>query len=235
MKWQSDLIRYFQWSAPITNREAKEAVAGEICQKAKDGDVIGAGSGSTVYLALLALAERMKNENLRITVIPASLESATVCSQLDIPQVTLWDRKPDWTMDGADEVDPQGNLLKGRGGAMFKEKLLIRSSSRVYIMADETKFVRQLGEKFPVPVEVFPGALTYVEEELKKLGAVRLDIRPARGKDGPVISENGNLILDVRFPVIGHDLEREIKKITGVFESGLFLDYPVQILTTGKK
>lgn len=232
MEWQSDLIRGFQWSVPITNRKAKEVVAREISGKAKDGDVIGVGSGSTVYLALLALAEKIKKENLRVTVIPASMESAAVCTQLDIPQTTLWDRKPDWTMDGADEVDPAGNLLKGRGGAMFKEKLLICCSSRVYIIVDETKFVRQLGEKFPVPVEVFPGALTYVEEQLKKLGAVRLAIRPAQGKDGPVISENGNLILDAWFSVIDSTLETEIKRITGILESGLFIGYNTQILTT---
>lgn len=235
MKWQSDLIGRFQWSAPIANREAKEAVVKEIIGEVRNGDVIGAGSGSTVYLALLALAEKIKNENLHVMVIPASLESAAVCTQLDIPQTTLWDKKPDWTMDGADEVDPEGNLLKGRGGAMFKEKLLICCSSRVYIMVDETKFVRRLGEKFPIPVEVFPGALTYVEERLKKLGATRLEIRPAKGKDGPVISENGNLILDAWFNTIDHDLEGNIKKITGVLESGLFIGYPVQILTTGKE
>ena len=235
MEWQSDLIRRFQWSAPIVNREAKEVVAEKISKRAKNGDVIGAGSGSTVYLALLALAEKIRNENLHITVIPASMESAAVCLQLNIPQTTLWNGRPDWTMDGADEVDPAGNLLKGRGGAMFKEKLLIRSSSLVYILADETKFVQRLGEKFPVPVEVFPGALTYVEERLRKLGAARLELRPAQGKDGPVISENGNLILDAWFHSIDYDLERKIKEITGVFESGLFIDYRVQILTTGKE
>lgn len=234
MEWQSDLIRRFQWSSPIGNREEKEVVAREVASKAKSGDVIGAGSGSTVYLALLALAEKIKNENLQITVIPASLESAAVCSQLDIPQTSLWDSKPDWTMDGADEVDPQGNLLKGRGGAMFKEKLLIRCSTRVYILVDETKFVRRLGEKFPIPVEVFPGSLTYVEEQLKRLGAMRIELRPAKGKDGPVVSENGNLILDTWFPTIGNELESEIKKITGVLESGLFIDYNIQILTSGK-
>lgn len=234
MEWQSDLIRRFQWSSPIGNREEKEVVTREVASKAKSGDVIGAGSGSTVYLALLALAEKIKNENLQITVIPASLESAAVCSQLDIPQTSLWDRKPDWTMDGADEVDPQGNLLKGRGGAMFKEKLLIRCSTLVYILVDETKFVRRLGEKFPIPVEVFPGSLTYVEEQLKRLGAMRIELRPAKGKDGPVISENGNLILDTWFPTIGNELESEIKKITGVLESGLFIDYNIQILTFDK-
>ena len=235
MEWQSDLIRRFQWSAPIVNREAKEVVAGKISKRAKNGDVIGAGSGSTVYLALLTLAEKIRNENLHITVIPASMESAAVCAQLNSPQTTLWNSRPDWTMDGADEIDPAGNLLKGRGGAMFKEKLLIRSSSLIYILADETKFVRRLGEKFPVPVEVFPGALTYVEEQLRRLGATRLELRPAQGKDGPVISENGNLILDAWFHSIDYDLERKIKEITGVFESGLFIDYRVQILTTEKE
>jgi ribose 5-phosphate isomerase A len=96
-------------------------------------------------------------------------------------------------------LTPNNRLIKGRGGAMFKEKLLISSSKVNYIIVDDTKLVDKLGTNFPVPVEVFPQALLHVEAELKKLGANSIELRPAKGKDGPIITENGNLILDCRF------------------------------------
>lgn len=230
MKWKDSLIAGLPWSAEITNRAAKERVATDIAAKVKDGDVLGAGSGSTVYLALFAIARRIRKENLHVEVIPASIEISMACLQLGIPQTTLWDKRPDWTFDGADEVDSAHNLIKGRGGAMFKEKLLIKSSSKVYIIVDESKFVDRLGAKFPVPVEVFPGALTSAEEVLKQLGATEIVLRSAKGKDGPVLTENGNLILDVRFRSIGPSLEKEIKLITGVIDSGLFMGYDVEVV-----
>ena len=141
----------------------RQHVAREIAATAKDGDMIGAGSGSTVYLTLFELARRIREEHLHIEVIPASQEISMTCIQLGIPQTTLWNKRPDWTFDGADEVDPQRNLIKGRGGAMFKEKLLIRSSRKTFIIIDPSKRVNQLGNKFPIPVEVFPDSLTYVE------------------------------------------------------------------------
>ena len=171
MDWENHLIKHLQWSDSIINREAKEHVAREIAATAKDGDVIGAGSGSTVYLTLFELSRRIREEHLHIEVIPASLEISMTCIQLGIPQTTLWNKRPDWTFDGADEVDPQQNLIKGRGGAMFKEKLLIRSSRKTFIIIDPSKRVNQLGSKFPIPVEVFPDSLTYVEHELQRLGA----------------------------------------------------------------
>lgn len=230
MKWKDSLITGVQWSGEITNREGKERVAWDIAARAKDGDVLGAGSGSTVYLALFAIAERIRKENLHVEVIPASMEISMACLQLGIPQTTLWDKRPDWTFDGADEVDPAHNLIKGRGGAMFKEKLLLRSSAKAYIIVDESKFVNRLGAKFPVPVEVFPGALTYVGDALKRLGATEIVLRLAKGKDGPVVTENGNLILDTRFSFIASSLEKEIKQITGVIESGLFIGYDAEVL-----
>jgi len=113
---------------------------------------------------------------------------------------------------------------------MFKEKLSIISSPVNYIIVDETKLVKKLGTNFPIPIEVFPPALPYVEEKLKGLGADTISLRPAKGKDGPVITENGNLILDARFYEIDDDLEVKIKSITGVIESGLFIKYNVEIL-----
>lgn len=230
MDWKNNLINSWEWTEVIHNREAKERVASEIVVKARDGQVIGAGSGSTVYLALLALAEKIRREKIRICVIPASEESRMICTRLQIPQTTLWEKCPDWTMDGADEVSPACHLIKGRGGAMFKEKLLIRSSLKTCIIVDKTKLVDRLGEKFPIPVEVFPPALVYVQKKLEELGGDRFVLRPAKGKDGPVITENGNFILDVFFKGIDSALEQEIKKITGVIESGLFIGYPIEVI-----
>lgn len=165
MKWESSLMEHLQWSDTITNRESKERLARMIAMRVQEGEVIGAGSGSTVYLALLAIAERIRTENLHVTVIPASMEISMECVRLGIPQTTLWMCRPDWTFDGADEVDPDRNLIKGRGGALFKEKLLISSSNRTFILVDESKQVSFLGSRFPVPVEVFPMALPYVERK----------------------------------------------------------------------
>lgn len=231
MNKANTIISNLQWSDTITHRERKEKVGREIAAKVKDGDVVGVGSGSTVYVSVLALAERIKEEKLKIQVIPASVELSMTCTQLGIPQTTLWEKKPDWTFDGADEVDPRNSLIKGRGGAMFKEKLLIANSKEVFIIVDDSKFVDRLGSKFPVPVEVFPTALLYVEEQLKVLGATQVVLRMAKGKDGPIFTENGNFVLDAWFDLIPDDMEKEIKKITGVIESGLFIGYPINIIS----
>ena len=232
MEWGNNIIENLSWSDNIINREGKDRVAKDIANKLKNGDIIGVGSGSTVYLALFAIADRVKKENLNIQVIPSSHEISMTCIQLGIPQTTLLERKPDWTFDGADEVDPAKNLIKGRGGAMFKEKLLICNSSKVFIAVDESKFVERLGSKFPVPIEIFPSSLLYVEEQIKNVGAVDVKLRMAKGKDGPIISENGNFIIDAWFDSIDHKLESQIKSITGVIESGLFIGYNVEILVS---
>ena len=214
----------------LSTEKTKERVAREIAATAKAGDVIGAGSGSTVYLTLFELAKRIHEEHLHLEVIPASQEISMTCIQLGIPQTTLWDKRPDWTFDGADEVDPDRNLIKGRGGAMFKEKLLIRSSRKTFIIIDPGKRVDRLGSKFPVPVEIFPDSLAYVESELQHLGASEIILRPAHGKDGPIFTENGNFILDTRFSFIDDSLEERLKKITGVIESGLFIGYDIEVI-----
>jgi ribose 5-phosphate isomerase A len=226
-----NLIDNLEWSANIINLSGKQKVAQEIAAKVKDGDVLGVGSGSTVYVALLAIAEKIKAEKLQVKAIPTSLEISLFCSKLGIPLTTLFEHKPHWLFDGADEVDPDKSLIKGRGGAMFKEKLLISSSPVNYIIIDDSKSVKKLGTNFPVPIEVFPQALLHVENELKRLGADSIILRPAKGKDGPIITENNNLILDCRFKEIHKNMERDIKSITGVIESGLFIGYNVDILT----
>ena len=113
---------------------------------------------------------------------------------------------------------------------MFKEKLLIRSSRKTFIIIDSGKRVDRLGSKFPVPVEIFPDSLTYVESELQRLDASEIILRPAHGKDGPIFTENGNFILDTRFSSIDDSLEEGLKKITGVIESGLFIGYDIEVI-----
>jgi ribose 5-phosphate isomerase A len=230
MALNDGIIKNLEWSGTIINKSGKQKVALEIAAKVKDGDVLGVGSGSTVYMALLAIADRIKSEGLNIKAIPTSLEISMFCSKLGIPLTSLFEHKPDWLFDGADEVDPKKSLIKGRGGAMFKEKLLISSSPLNYIIVDDSKLVDKIGTNFPIPIEVFPQALLHVEAELKKLGANSIILRPATGKDGPIISENNNLILDCRFNEVGDNMERDIKSITGVIESGLFIGYNLEIL-----
>lgn len=230
MNWNSDIIKDLAWSENISNRASKQRVADEIAKKVKNGHILGVGSGSTSFIALLAIAEKVKTEKLNILAIPTSIELSLACTKLGIPITTLYEHRPDILFDGADEVDPDKSLIKGRGGAMFKEKLMIASSPQNYILVDDSKLVDKLGSKFAVPVEVFPQALLHVEAELLKLGPTNLLLRPAKGKDGPVITEAGNLVLDVTFDGIDKAMEQKIKSITGVIESGLFIGHNVEIL-----
>jgi ribose 5-phosphate isomerase A len=216
----------------VSNREAKEVVAREIAQKVENGQVIGVGSGSTSYLAILAIAERVKKEGLKVTAVCTSAEVTMACAALDLPVGTLLQYRPDFAFDGADEVGPDKGLIKGRGGALYLEKIVLDAAPKGYILVDPSKFVKKLGEKFAVPVEVMPVALRIVERELAKLGATEIGMRMATGKDGPIITEHGNLLLDVRFKDIGKTMERDIKAITGVIDSGLFQGRDVEILST---
>lgn len=218
------------WNAPIKNIEAKQVIADKIAAKVKDGDVIGFGSGSTSFVAAKAIAKRVKEENLKITAIPTSVELKMLCNDLGIETTTLMSQKPDWSFDGADEVDKDSSLIKGRGAAMFKEKLNIANSDITYILVDNSKMVDYLGQNFPIPIEIFPESIEYVKLELKKLGATKIELRKAVKKDGPVITENSNLILDTNFQTISMSLEKDIKSIIGVIESGLFIGYNVEII-----
>ncbi len=230
MEWNKEFLQKPMWDNEISNREQKEKIAKEIAKIANDGDVIGFGSGSTSYLAAIEIENRIQNEGIKITAIPTSYEIKMLCTYLNIPTATLEEKRPDWCFDGADEVDSNNWLIKGRGAAMFNEKLNIAASTKNYILVDDSKIVNRLGEKFPIPVECNPKAINLVKEELFKLAANEIELRKAVKKDGPVITENGNLILDVRFNEIKEDLERNIKNITGVIESGLFIGYNVQIV-----
>ena len=142
MIWQSDLIKNLEWNEAISNKEAKQKVAEQIAAKVKDGDVIGVGSGSTSFMALIAIAEKIKAEKLNIKAITTSVEISMFCSKLGVPLTSLTEARPDWYFDGADEVDPNKNLIKGRGGAMFKEKLLLSCSPVNYIIVDDSNWLK---------------------------------------------------------------------------------------------
>ena len=230
MDWNREILQKPMLKEEIKNREAKEQIAKKIAGRVQDGDVIGFGSGSTSYLTAIEIANKVQTENLKITAIPTSYEIKMLCTYLGIPTATLEEKKPDWCFDGADEVDHDNWVIKGRGAAMFNEKLNIQASNKTYILVDESKIVNKLGTNFPVPVECNPKAINLVKEELYRQGADSVELRLALKKDGPVITENGNLILDAKFNNIDETLERRLKNITGVIETGLFIGYNVEII-----
>lgn len=229
MNWNKDILINVEFEN-ISNIEEKKKLGEMIANKVKDGQVIGFGSGSTSYIAILSIAEKLKNEGINITAIPTSYEIKMLCSYLGIKTASLIECKPDWSFDGADEVDNNNWLIKGRGGASFKEKLNIVNSPITYILIDKTKRVSKLGEKFKIPVECILENVNYIKEELIKMGGKDITLRKGVGKDGPIITENSNIILDVKFENIEENLEKKIKCIPGVIESGLFIGYNVEIL-----
>ena len=125
----------------ITNKEEKLEVARKVAKKVKDGDVIGFGSGSTSYLAAIEIANRVEKEDLHILAIPTSYEMNALCQDLKIPTTSILAHKPDWGFDGADKVNKQNWLIKGRGAAMLKEKLNMVNAGITYILVDNSKIV----------------------------------------------------------------------------------------------
>lgn len=229
MKWDESKVQTIQWNGQISNVEEKQAIAKRLAMKVKEGDVIGFGSGSTSLLATQEIAKRVKIENLHITAIPTSYEINLLCNQLGIKTASILDMKPDWSFDGADEVNDKNWLVKGRGGAMFREKLNMANSTVTYILVDDSKFVSNICDKFPIPVECHPQAINYVRQELICMGAESVVLRLAKGKDGPVITESGNVILDATFRQLDETFETKLKSIVGVLETGLFIGYPIVI------
>lgn len=229
MNWNEKTVQEIAWNGEISNYEEKLRIAKKIAKRVKNGDVIGIGSGSTSFVATQEIAKRMKEENLNIIGIPTSYEINMLCNQLGIPTTNLMSKKPDWSFDGADEVNEKNWLVKGRGGAMYREKLNIASSEVSYILVDGSKFVDNICDKFPIPIEIVPDAINYVRDELFKMGAEDVVLRLAKGKDGPVITEHGNVILDATFRNVDESLERRLKAVVGVVETGLFIGYNVVI------
>jgi ribose 5-phosphate isomerase A len=202
--------------------QEKEAVGRAAAKLVRDGDIVGLGSGSTAYFAVVALGERVK-AGLKIVGIPTSVQTAGLARQLGIPLTTL-DEHPeiDITIDGADEVDPQLRLIKGGGGALLREKVIAAASKKMVVVADSSKVVPVLG-KFPLPVEVISFARTVVEKKIVSLGASpKLRTRP----DGsPFITDNGNQILDCSFGKITNPaaLALILSDTPGIVEHGLFI------------
>lgn len=232
MLWTNPLSRKLPDYGEITNLEEKKLVAAKMAGEVRDGQVIGVGSGSTSFLALQAIARTVKEKGYTCRFIPSSREIHMTCLALGLTVASLLDARPDWYFDGADEVDRNRNLIKGRGGAMTREKMVMVASPKTFILVDQSKFVDNLGQKFPVPVEVNQESANYVEEQLLKIGATETMVRPAKGKDGAIVTESGHFILDARFAKIESGLEKEIKSITGVIESGLFWGYDPEVISS---
>jgi ribose 5-phosphate isomerase A len=221
------------WTGSVANAEAKRAAADQMAKRLRPGDVVGVGSGSTSRLTMEALAQRARAEGIGWIAVPTSLEVELTCAGHGIVTTSLSVRRPDWSFDGADEVDPVGNLIKGRGGALLREKLVMASSPERYVVVDPSKLVDRLGSRFPVPLEVIPEALRLVGDALARRGYRDVVLRHGDGKDGPLITERGNYLLDVRVGGITEHTESELKAIPGVVESGLFIGYAPTVIVSG--
>jgi len=205
---------------------AKRNAAYAAIEHIKNGMVVGLGSGTTAAYAITALGERRKHENLQILGIPSSYQAFQLAVQNGIVMTTL-EENPiiDVNIDGADQIDPQLNLIKGLGAALAREKIVAASSRHNIFIAEEKKKVSVLGEgNHPVPIEVLPFAIALVQRRIQAFGGSPL-LRETRGKLGPVISDNGNAIMDAAFGVIDDPtlLEHQLKMIPGVVETGLFI------------
>ena len=222
----------------MNQNELKELAAGaSVDTLVKSGMKLGLGTGSTAIHAVRRVSALLAKGKLRdILAVSTSFQTSIECENLGIPLLTLNSReiggKLDLTIDGADEVDPQNRCTKGGGGALLLEKILAYASSNYAIVVDESKIVENLGLKFPVPVEVIPEARLAVSQSLEKLGA-EVTLREALRKAGPVITDHGNLLLDIRFreAVDPLALEAEINRIPGVVENGFFtgpIDRPLR-------
>jgi ribose 5-phosphate isomerase A len=206
----------------MANEAEKEAAGRAAAKLVRDGEVVGLGTGSTAYFAVIALGERVKL-GLKIIGIPTSLHTGDLARSVGIPLTTLDDRPEiDITIDGADEVDPKLNLIKGGGGALTREKVIAAASKKMVVVADASKVVSVLG-KFPLPVEVISFARTVVERKIVSLGgSPKLRTKP----DGsPYLTDNGNPILDCSFGAIADPpaLARALSSTPGIVEHGLFI------------
>lgn len=203
---------------------AKTAAGFRAADMVEDGMVIGLGTGSTVFYMIERLSARVRG-GLKVTGIPTSYQTAMRAREYGIPLTTLDDHSViDLAIDGADEVDPFLNLIKGRGAAHTREKCVAAAASRFIVVVDEQKVVPHLSA--PVPVEVIPFAVHPVMIRLRELGCQPV-VREGVKKDGPVITDNGNFIVDCTFTGIPRPVELEdaIARIPGVVESGLFCGF----------
>jgi ribose 5-phosphate isomerase A len=205
---------------------AKRKAALEAVKHVKDGFIVGLGSGSTAAYAIEALGERIKREKLRIFGVPTSYQAFLLSVKHGIVVTTLEEYPVvDVTIDGVDQVDSELNLIKGMGAALAREKIVASASKRNVIIADESKKVKVLGENnHPVPVEVLPFAISIVKRRIEEIGG-KPSLREGKGKVGPLITDNGNVIIDAIFGPIDNaaEVEKRLKMIPGVVETGLFV------------
>lgn len=196
--------------------------------KIKSGMKIGLGTGSTALPAVKRLAERIEDGTLKdVKAVVTSFQTANACADWGIPVYTLNDKAIsghlDLTIDGADEIDQKNNLIKGGGAALLREKIVAYNSDAYAIVADESKNVESLGTKFALPVEIIGDARFPISKALEALGA-KCVLREGVRKCGPVITDNGNQILDCLWekPVDANIMEAKINEIPGVVENGFF-------------
>ncbi len=208
----------------------KEKVASEAVKLVKDGMVLGIGSGTTVALFLEKLGERIKEEEITVYGVPSSYQSYFLSIKAGINVVDLMEYPElDICIDGADQIDENLNCIKGGGGALTREKVVSQASRRFVVIAEGKKFSDKLS--IPVPIEVLPFAYGYVKRKLQEMGGLCI-LREGSGKIGPVITDNGNFIVDCDFGEIENpkEIEVELNRIAGVVENGLFCNVDEVIL-----
>lgn len=205
----------------------KQTAAREAAKLVRSGMVVGLGSGTTVAHVIRALARL----GPRAIFVPSSSTTQRLSSGLGLKLSSLdAHEKIDLMLDGADEVDPNFNLIKGRGGAHTREKIVAGAAKRVVIVVDQTKLVRKLGERSPVPVEVLPFAREYTMRKLTELGGEpKLRIGESGGS---FVTDDGNYIVDVKFRSIPSpaELEQKINRVPGVVENGIFAGVADEVL-----
>ena len=210
----------------MSNVAKQNAAARALQREVKEGAILGVGTGSTAAYFIELLGKRVRNEQLRVRCVPSSIGTQSLCEKAGLTIATLAEEpRLDVTVDGADEIDSNLDLIKGGGGALTREKIIASASKRLAIIADETKLVKKLGEKHPVPIEVLPFALGYVETELRKLHPRKLNLRASGdGRGGPAMTDNGNFILDMKMKSLKHPkrTSTELDSIPGVVENGIF-------------
>jgi ribose 5-phosphate isomerase A len=209
----------------------KRAAAEKALELVQDGMLVGLGSGSTARHFTEGVG-RLVGDGMKVRGVPTSRETAELAARAGIPIVTELVGQIDLAVDGADEVDPSLNLIKGRGGALFREKLVAAAAKRFVVVVDESKLVKRLGVGV-LPVEVLPFLWRFTAERLTDLG-VSLVVRG--GEETPFVTDNGNLILDLSGEGEISDAAEfaaELKKITGVVEHGLFVGMTDTVIVAG--
>ena len=212
----------------------KQAVAEAAVKEIESDMVVGLGSGSTAALMIKNLAHALDTNKLKnIKGVPTSFQSEVLSLELGIPILDLASvDKIDLAIDGADEVDPSLQLIKGGGACHVREKLVASKAEKLLIVVDESKLVKKLNLDFPLPLEVLPSAWKQVKDLIERMGAL-VTLRMASKKAGPVVTDQGNLVLDILFEGGINDpknLESELNNIPGVLENGLFVDLTDKLL-----